>query len=354
MLSRIALLLAIARISSGADLGAAIQRVVLARHEAGEFSGSVLVARNGHVIYKRGFGLANLEWRVPNGPQTRFEIGSITKQFTSLLVLQFVGDGQIKLDGRLSDYLPYYRKDTGQRVTLHHLLTHTSGIPNFIEAPGFLEGPDSRRHYSVKEFVQSHCSGDLKFEPGTRFSYSNSGYFLLGAVLEQVSKKTYEGLLSERIFGPLKMKDSGYARSETVLPNRASGYERSSEGLRNARFYDMSIPFAAGALYSTVEDLFLWDQALYSDLLLPAGLRDLLFRPNLADYGYGWAILVPAEGSAYAGESIPMHGGAIFGFQAMIQRIPKYKELIVLLDNSDSPKLPAIALEIRSLLAANH
>lgn len=353
MLSRVAfLLLAISRTSLGADLGAGIERIMLARHEAGEFSGSVLVARCGHIAYKRGFGLANLEWRIPNGPQTKFKIGSITKQFTSLLVLQLVREGQIKLDGRLSDYLSYYRKDTGQRVTLHHLLTHTSGIPNFIEAPGFLEGWDSRRRYSVQEFAQSHCSGDLKFEPGMQFSYSNSGYFLLGAVLEEVAGKTYERLLSERIFGPLKMKDSGYARSETVLPNRASGYERSSEGLRNARFYDMSIPFAAGALYSTVEDLFLWDQALYSNRLLPVRLRDLLFRPNLANYGYGWGILVPAEGSAYAGESIPMHGGAIFGFQAMIQRIPKHKELIVLLDNSDSPKLPDIALEIRSLLAA--
>ncbi len=354
MLSRAAFLLAIGGIAWGVDLRAGIERTIAARHEAGDFSGSVLVARDGHVVYIAGLGFANLEWKIRNGPQTKFEIGSITKQFTSLLVLQFVGEGQIKLDGRLSDYLPFYRKDTGRRVTVHQLLTHTSGIPNFFEAPGFLEGSDSRRHYEVQEFSQAHCSGDLKFEPGTQFDYSDSGYFLLGAVLEHVSGKTYERLLNERIFGPLGMKDSGYARSQTVLPNRASGYERSSEGLKNARFYDMSIPFAAGALYSTVNDLFLWDQALYSERLLPAPLRDLLFRPNLASYGYGWGILVPAAGSAYAGESIPMHGGAIFGFQAIIQRIPKHKELIVLLDNSDSPKLLAIALEIRSLLAANH
>jgi CubicO group peptidase (beta-lactamase class C family) len=150
------------------------------------------------------------------------------------------------------------------------------------------------------------------------------------------------------------MNDSGYAHSEAILSNRASGYERSPEGPRNARFYDMSIPFSAGALYSTAEDLFLWDQALYTDLLLPDQLRRMLFRPNLANYGYGWDILVPAAGSAYAGESIPMHGGAIFGFQSMIQRIPTHKELIVLLDNSDSPRLPDIALDIRRVLAATH
>ncbi|MGO8932101.1 MAG: hypothetical protein ACLQDA_00185, partial [Terracidiphilus sp.] len=139
--------------------------------------------------------------------------------------------------------------------------------------------------------------------------------------------------------------------SETILPHRAAGYERSPEGFRNARYYDMSIPFAAGGLYSTAGDLFLWDQALYGTRLLPADLRDLLFKPNLDNYGFGWAILVPKPGSPYAGEAIPMHGGAIFGFQSLIERIPKHKELILLLDNSDSPKLLDIALEIRGVLA---
>jgi CubicO group peptidase (beta-lactamase class C family) len=195
------------------------------------------------------------------------------------------------------------------------------------------------------------CSGDLLFEPGTKFAYSNSGYFLLGAILEEVSGKSYKHLLEQRIFAPLGMKDSGYTHTETILRNRAAGYERTSPGLRNARYYDMSIPFAAGALYSTVRDLYLWDQALYTERLLPAKLRDLLFTPNLDNYGYGWAILIPAPGSPYAGESIPMHGGAIFGFQSVIQRIPRHKELIVLLDNTESPKLLDIALEIRRVLA---
>jgi len=130
--------------------------------------------------------------------------------------------------------------------------------------------------------VEKHCSVDLRFEPGSKFDYSNSGYFLLGAILERVSGEPYERLLQERIFGPLGMKDSGYAHSETVIPRRAAGYERSSSGPHNARFYDMSIPFAAGGLYSTVEDLFLWDQALYGERLLPARLRDLLFKPLIA------------------------------------------------------------------------
>jgi CubicO group peptidase (beta-lactamase class C family) len=331
-----------------------IDKIMQARSATGDFNGTALVAREGRILYERGFGFANLEWRIPNDFVTKFEIGSMTKQFTSLLILQLVNDGRIKLDGHVSDYLPYYRKDTGSRVTVSELLSHTSGIPSFTSLPGFLEGPASRTKYGVKQFVQDYCSGNLQFEPGTRFEYSNSGYFILGAVLEQISGISYEQLLRDRIFTPLGMKDSGYTHSETVLPHRAAGYERTATGLENARHYDMSIPFAAGALYSTVGDLYLWDQALYGERLLPARLRDLLFRPNLEDYGYGWVMLVPAANTPYAGESIPMHGGAIFGFQSVIQRIPKHRELIVLLDNNDSPKLLEIALEIRRVLAETH
>jgi CubicO group peptidase (beta-lactamase class C family) len=323
------------------------------RYAAGDFNGTVLVARQGKVIYERAFGLANREWSVPNDLETKFEIGSMTKQFTAVLVLQFVSEGKLRLDGHVSEYLPYYRQDTGKRITISELLSHTSGLPSFTSIPGFLDGPASRVRYRVEEFVQKYCSGDLQFEPGTKFDYSNSGYFLLGAILERVSGETYEKLLRERIFGPLGMKNSGYSHSETVIEHRAAGYERSESGFENARYYDMSIPFAAGALYSTARDLLLWDQALYTEHLLPARLRDLLFKPNLEDYGYGWVMLVPETGSPYAGESIPMHGGAIFGFQSVIQRIPQHNELIVLLDNTDSPKLLYIALDLRRILSEN-
>ena len=323
----------------GSDPASEIDLIMQAHFNAGDFNGSVLVARGRKIIYQRGLGFANLEWKIPNDPSTKFKIGSMTKQFTALLVLQFVDEGMVRLDGHLSDYLPYYRKDTGSRVTIHHLLSHTSGIPNFIEVTGFLKGVDSRVRYGVQKFAESHCSGNLQFEPGTKFAYSNSGYFLLGAILERVSGEAYEQLLQRRIFTPLEMKDSGYSHEETILPCRAGGYERSPEGLRNARYYDMSIPYAAGALYSTVHDLYLWDQARYTDRLLPSTLRELLFRPNLESYGYGWAIFIPEPGSPYAGEQILMHGGAIFGFQSVIQRFPLHKELIVLLDNTDSPKL---------------
>ncbi len=333
------------------QLAGRIDRIMQALSATGEFNGSVLVARRGQIIYQRGFGLANIEWNIPNDVDTRFEIGSMTKQFTAMLILQMVSQGKISLHGHVSVYLPYYRKDTGARVTISELLSHTSGIPNFTDIPGFFDGPASRTTYGVREFVEKYCSGNLRFDPGTRFEYSNSGYFLLGAILQQVSGQAYEKLLQQRIFMPLEMKNSGYTHSQVVLPHRASGYERSQSGLKNARYYDMSIPFAAGALYSTVGDLYLWDRALYGERLLPAPLRDLLFKPNLENYGYGWVMLVPKPGAPYAGESIPMHGGAIFGFTSVIQRIPKHEELIILLDNNESPKLLEIALQLRTALA---
>ena len=336
------------------DLPIRIHEIMQARSRAGDFSGVALVARRNKVLYQHAFGLANREWNVPNDLDTKFEIGSMTKQFTATLILQMVNEGKIRLEGHLSDYLPYYRQDTGHQITISELLSHTSGVPSFTSLPGFLDGPESRTHYGVQEFAKKYCSGNLEFVPGTKFDYSNSGYFLLGAVLEQVSGESYEILLQQRIFGPLGMKNSGYTHTERLIPHRAVGYERTSSGFQNARFYDMSIPFSAGALYSTAEDLFLWDQVLYTEQLLPAKLRDLMFKPNLEDYGYGWGILIPASGSPYAGESIPMHGGAIFGFQSVIQRLIQHRELIVLLDNNDDPKLLEIALEIRRMLANNH
>ena len=330
-----------------------IDKIMQARHAAGDFTGAVLVARSGRILYERAFGFANVEWQIPNDLNTKFEIGSMTKQFTAMLVLQLVNDGKLRLDGRVSDYLPYYRQDTGRLITLSQLLSHTSGVPNFAEIPGFFDSAASRTRYTVHDFVQRYCSGDLRFTPGSQFEYSNSGYFLLGAILEQASGESYEQLLQDRIFTPLGMHDSGYTHSEKIIPHRASGYERTSSGLQNARHYDMSIPFAAGALYSSVHDLFLWDQALYSERLLPAKLRDLLFKPNLENYGFGWVMLIPKAGSPYAGESIPMHGGAIFGFQSVIQRIVQHHETIILLDNNDSPQLLEIALQIRRSLADN-
>ncbi len=209
------------------------------------FTGAVLVSEHDKVIFKKGYGLANREWNIPNTPEVKFRLASITKQFTSMLIMQQVAKGTIKLDGHLTDYLPYYRQDTGSKVTIAQLLSHTSGIPDYTDAPK----PDLRIHYSVDDFVKKFCSGDLQFEPGTKYRYDNHGYFLLGAILEHVAGKTYEELLKENIFVPLGMKDSGYDHPADILAKRASGYEQDLAGVVNAAplLETGGQPYAAGA-----------------------------------------------------------------------------------------------------------
>src|SRR5215510_10417679 len=187
------------------DKAKKIDELMQAYYDNKQFNGTVLVAEKGSVIYKKGFGLANMEWNIPNEPDVKFRIGSITKQFTSMLIMQLVQEGKIKLDGKLTDYLTDYRKDTGDKVTIHNLLTHTSGIPSYTSLPDFFKEV-SRDPYGVEEFVKNYCSGDLEFETGSKFEYDNSGYFLLGAIIEQLTGQSYERALQERIFGPLGMK----------------------------------------------------------------------------------------------------------------------------------------------------
>jgi len=311
------------------------------------FNGSILVAETGKVIYKKGLGLANMEWRIPNTPETKFRLGSITKQFTATLVLQLAEQGKLKLDGKISDYLPEYRKDVGDKVTIHQLLNHTSGIPSYTGLPGFFQDV-SRNPYMVDAFVKKYASNDLEFEPGSKYSYNNSGYFLLGAIVEKVAGKSYEQVLKEKIFDPLGMKNTGYDHYDTIIENRAAGYQKTADGYTNAPYLDMSIPYAAGSMYSTVEDLYLWDQALYMDRVLSAASKDLMYKPNLENYAYGWVITKTSFD-----EKIPIitHGGGINGFNTTIVRFPAQKHLIVMLDNtSQGGNVDRLARELVKIL----
>lgn len=312
------------------------------------FTGTVLVSEHDKVIFKKGYGLANREWNIPNTPDVKFRIGSITKQFTSMLIMQQVAKGTIKLDGHLSDYLPYYRKDTGSKVTISQLLSHTSGIPDYTDGPR----PDPRIHYSVDDFLRNFRSGDLQFEPGTKYLYDNTGYFLLGAILEHVTGKTYEALLKENIFVPLGMKDSGYDHPPDILAKRASGYEQDLAGVVNAApiLDPGNRAYAAGALYSTVEDLYKWDQALYTDKLVPNDLKQKLFTPNLENYGYGWRIrAIPADEPG-AGRTMISHGGSINGFNTFEQRLVDDHDLIVIFNNTPGVDLNEMVKGVRVIL----
>lgn len=335
------------------DKTSKIDKLMQVYYDLGKFNGTVLVAEKGKVLYKKGFGLANMEWNIPNKPDMKFRIGSITKQFTSMLILQLVEQGKIDLEAKLNDYLPDYRKDNGEKVTIHHLLTHTSGIPSYTGLPEFAE-KISRNPYSVDEFVKKYCSGDLEFEPGSKFVYNNSGYFLLGAIIEKVTKKKYEDVLKEKIFDPVGMKNSGYDHHSTVLEERAAGYSKTFDGYNNAEYLDMSLPYAAGSLYSSVEDLYLWDQALYTEKLLSKKMKELLFKPHVSamgqKYAYGWVVGKRSFQKSKEKVTSIAHGGGINGFNTQIVRLVDDKHLIVLFNNTGGANLAGMSSGIINIL----
>jgi CubicO group peptidase (beta-lactamase class C family) len=320
--------------------------------EYGQFSGSVLVADKGEIIYKKGFGLANVEWGIPNQPDTKFRLASVTKQFTAMLILQLVSENKLKLDVPISTYLPDYPKKNGDIITIHHLLTHTSGIPNFTSFSNYREIMSS--YQRPEELVSLFADSTLEFTPGEKFQYSNSGYVLLGYIMEKITGESYEHLLQSKIFTPLKMINSGYDHNSTVIKNRASGYNQAGGTFQNTEYIDMSVPYAAGGIYSTVEDLYLWDQALYTEKLLPKKYLDLLFEKHIPSgdqyYGYGWEIGTMPLGSSDDKIQAINHSGSINGFGTRITRLISDKSLIVLLNNTGGAPLYDMTVGIAGIL----
>ena len=332
-----ALIFSLPMYSTGGSKTEQIDALMKHCHQNEQFCGTVLVAENGKVIYKNAFGMANREWEIANTPDTRFRIGSMSKSFTAMLVMQLAREGKLKLEDNISRHLEFYRKDTGGSVTIYHLLTHTSGIPSGAEKAEYFD----KSTFRLKSFIKEFCSGDLEFEPGTRFKYSNTGYIILGGVIESVTQKSYEEVLKTKILEPLGMKNSGFDRHEIIIKKRASGYQNFFAGCHNAPYLDTSGVHAAGAIYSTVEDLFLWDQALYSGKLLSEPFKKTMFTPYQGKYACGWWIM-----DRYVG-----HSGGINGFQSRLLRFVKDKNTIILLSNSQFSKLKEISRAIEAILA---
>jgi len=320
----------------------------------GKFNGSVLVSDQGKVIYKKGFGMANMEWDIPNKPNTKHRLGSITKQFTAMLILQLVAEGKLDLQAPITTYLPDYPKSSGDIITSHHLLTHTSGIPNYTAFPKFMKD-ESRNPYTPEEFVKTFADKPLDFTPGEKFSYSNSGYFILGALVEKLSGKSYEQMLQYKIFTPLNMKDSGYDNHGDILKNRATGYEKQGGNYVNSSYLDMSIPYAAGSMYSTVEDLYKWDQALYTTSILPKKYMSMYFKPYIpafgnSHYAYGWGVGYAKIGKSTDSIYAVGHGGGINGFNTNISRTTSNNSLVVLLNNTSGAPLNDMTKAIRGII----
>jgi CubicO group peptidase (beta-lactamase class C family) len=307
------------------DPAARIRKFMQAAQLKDEFSGAVLVSRGDATLYEGGFGLADREHGVPNTPETKFRLGSITKQFTAMAVLILQERGKLAVDDPIGKHLGDVPEAWGP-ITIRHLLTHTSGIPNYTGFFGMMQ-TTARTPATTDRVIATFRDRPLDFPPGERFAYSNSGYILLGKIIERASGEGYERFLRAAIFDPLGMKDTGYDHHDTVLPGRAEGYQRVLGVIANAPYIDMAWPFAAGALYSTVRDLATWDRALRAGKLLTAEGYKAMFTPFKEGYAFGWSVGTRGDRALIA------HGGGINGFETQITRLPEEGLCVVVLSN---------------------
>ncbi len=320
--------------------------------ETGVLSGSVLVAHNG-MLFSKGYGLADKDEHIPNTPQTRFRIGSITKQFTAMAILMLQERGKLLVQDHICLYIPSCPQDW-QSITLYHLLTHTSGIPDYTNFPDFVA--TWTQPTSPEQLIARFKDMPLDFPPGSRFKYSSSGYVLLGYVIERVSGESYATFLQKNIFDPLKMDNTGYDTTYPSLPQHATGYYR---GYIKPDAYDTSVLYAAGALYSTVEDLFTWDQALLAEKLVSQQELDAMFTPHIPcppagpggcllhtdqGYGYGWFIAAEPQGK------LIYHVGHIDGFFTYNGFYPESHLVVVVLSNLETTDVLKIGRTLASFM----
>jgi len=315
-------------------------------NELGEFNGAVLVFRQGQTLLNKGYGYADLREKIANGPETKFLIGSISKQFTAVMILKLVEMGHLSLDSTLAEALPYYRKDTGSTVKIRHLLEHTSGIPSFTD----LLEQDIQVCPSIKEFVLEYCSHNLISEPGVLFRYNNGGYVILGAVIEQVTGLSYEEALRQYVFAPLGMNSSGLGSLGKALPQAAKGYQRRGGKIVDAGEVDPFLAFSAGGLYSTATDIALWEKIFYSDAILSSEQRALLSSAPANAYFCGQRFDRRPVGPDRAEREVIFHGGRIRGFNGLLLRIPQDRIFIVLFNNTDSTRLETMTAGLLEIL----
>lgn len=293
-----------------------------------QFMGSVLVARGAAIVFRRGYGSANLEWNIPNDATTKFRIGSLTKQFTAASILLLEERGKLKVDDPVTQYMPD-APAAWDKITIYHLLTHTSGLPNFT---GFADYRPLAPFATTPEgLVARFRDKPLDFQPGEKWSYSNSGYVLLGYLVEKITGGTYQAFLQQHIFTPLGMKDSGYDSNTAIIPHRAAGYVPSAQGPLNAGFVHMTIPHAAGALYSTTEDLLRWEQGLFGGSVLSAASLQKMTTPFKSDYAFGVRVRTVGQ------RRVVEHNGGIDGFNTYLAYYPDSQTTIVVLGNLNGP-----------------
>jgi len=313
---------------------------------------AVLVAKGDKILYKKAFGLDDLEKKTPLRPDMIFRLGSVTKQFTAVAILQLVQQRKISLKDDITKFIPDYPTQ-GKIITVEHLLNHTSGIKSYTSMP--LWTPEVQQmDLTPKALVDFFKDQPMDFDPGDRYAYNNSGYILLGYIIEQVTGMSYADYLTKNVFKPAGLKHTFYETLPRPIPNWANGFQRDEQGkYAPAEPLSMTQPYAAGSLVSTVEDLYLWNRALFAGKIVSKGLLQQAHTPHVLPdgtntrYGYGWQM------GYILGSPTVEHGGSVHGFQTMMIYLPKEEICVAILTNCDaySPDEPAEKL---AALAAGH
>ena len=324
------------------SLEARIDEYVRPFLDAGGFSGAILVVKDGRILLSKGYGMANYELGISNTPKTKFHIASVSKMFTAAAVLLLEDEGRLMISDPVAKFVSDYPQ--GERITIHHLLTHTSGIPNVNDFPDY--GQWSRFPHELEEIVGWFKTKPLEFAPGERYGYSNSNYNLLALIIEKASGERYGDFLKRRIFDPLEMRDSGHDDTPTrLLENRASGYAPSGgNGIANAPFLDWSIKIGNGSLYSTVEDLYKWDRALAGEKLLKKAALEKLFTEHIKGIGYGWFV------ARHLGRRAVYFNGRSPGFTSSIDRFIDDDACLIILSNNYAPVPQLIIKDLAAIL----
>jgi CubicO group peptidase (beta-lactamase class C family) len=322
-------------------------KIIESGYKSGEPGATVLVAKGGKVLYRKAFGMANMELDVAMKPEMVFEIGSMTKQFTAVSILMLMEQGKLSLTDNVTKFIPDYPTH-GHKITIHHLLTHTSGIKSYT---GMQEwAPLWRKDLTPSEMIDVFKNQPMDFAPGEKYLYNNSAYFMLGYIIEKASGQTYQQFLEENIFKPLQMNNSYYGSHKQIIRNRAAGYQNQN-GFNNAEFLSLTQPYAAGSIMSNVDDLLKWQLAVRDNKLIKKETIQLAFTDYKTNdgkpihYGYGWFM------NEINGSATIEHGGGIFGYTTNGIWLPKEDLYVVMLTNRDdigpgdiSTRLAAIAI----------
>ena len=327
-----------------------IDEILSKYFKPGEPGATVIVSQRGVILFRKAYGLANTETKVPLRPELDLRTGSVTKQFTAAAIMLLAEQGKLSLADELGSHMPEY-PEHGRHITIENLLTHTSGIRNYTELPQF--GSVLVKDVSVDDAIAFFKGAPLQFQPGQRFSYSNTNYFLLGAIIEKVSGISYQAFMQQQIFQPLQMNCTEIESTASSVAT-AIGYTQGRNGITKVPYYSMSWPFAAGAMRTSVDDLVRWDHAIRLGALLKRESWERMAKDfTLSDgshtgYGYGWFI------RRFRGKDALEHGGDIGGFSADTLRFPKEQVFIAVLANGDShePAPDAIAENIAKIIFA--